>query len=687
MPASEWLGSCQLKVFLAGRVAVETDGVVIDEERFPGRQGRLLFAYLVAEQGRPVPRDELAEALWGRAPPATWDKALTVIVSKLRGLLADHGIDGANALTSAFGCYRLDLPEGTLGRRHRGGERGAGGGGSARGRRPGRGEGRGRAGRITRAAALPARRGGDVGRGEAARVRRRPRPCAERRWPMRACVQVMRRRRRSGPSRRSRSSRFARPGYRRLMEAHAAAGNRAEALRVYERCRRLLADELGAYPSPETESIYRGLLAGARSPPAAAEPARGATAAPIRRRPASKLVVVLACAAVAATAAVTDDSAAARAGSPGGSRSTGVRDELGANAVVAVDSSTRRIAGSAPLGASPGSIAYGDGSVWVTMSESGRGCEDRPHDEHRSADDPGRKRPRRDRGRRRLRLGREQPRRHRLADRSAGRTAGRSSARSRSETARPGSPTDSAASGWRTRSTGPWCGSTRSRGRRATDPGRRGRGRDRRRRRRGLGDERVDGRALTRSIPARGSVTATINVGNGPVAVAVGPGAVWVANSGDGTVSRVDPATNRVAAPIQVGEGPSGVAVAPTAAASGSRTSSPARSRGSTRQSARSSRPSPVGDLPQGVASSGNTAYVAVRARQRPSRRHADRRGREPAGVYRLRLPKSLDPAFGYTAWELLTLTNDGLVGYGRVGRRRELPGRSRPRRDAADRQ
>ena len=77
--------SSQLKVFLAGRVAVESDGVSIDEARFPGRQGRLLFAYLVAEQGRPVPRDELAEALWGDRPPATWDKALTVIVSKLRG--------------------------------------------------------------------------------------------------------------------------------------------------------------------------------------------------------------------------------------------------------------------------------------------------------------------------------------------------------------------------------------------------------------------------------------------------------------------------------------------------------------------------------------------------------------------------------------------------------------------------
>ena len=36
-----------------------------------------------------MPRDELAEALWGETPPATWDKALTVLVSKLRSLLAD----------------------------------------------------------------------------------------------------------------------------------------------------------------------------------------------------------------------------------------------------------------------------------------------------------------------------------------------------------------------------------------------------------------------------------------------------------------------------------------------------------------------------------------------------------------------------------------------------------------------
>src|SRR5262249_56495930 len=103
-------------VGVTGSVAAATDGAVSDEAQLGGRQGRLMFAYLVAERSRPVPRGELAEALWGEAPPATWDKALTVIASKLRGALADAGLDGRELLTAAFGCYRLGPPRGTLGR-------------------------------------------------------------------------------------------------------------------------------------------------------------------------------------------------------------------------------------------------------------------------------------------------------------------------------------------------------------------------------------------------------------------------------------------------------------------------------------------------------------------------------------------------------------------------------------------
>ena len=169
MSRRAWLpGGCELKVFLAGRVALEVDGSVIDEARFPGRQGRLLFAYLVAEQGRPVPRDELAEALWGEAPPATWDKALTVLVSKLRGLLASQGIDGANVLTSAFGCYRLDLPEGSwvdvivAANAAQEAEDALAAGDLEQAKTAAA------AGRVTAPAALPARGGRGVGGGEAA---------------------------------------------------------------------------------------------------------------------------------------------------------------------------------------------------------------------------------------------------------------------------------------------------------------------------------------------------------------------------------------------------------------------------------------------------------------------------------------------------------------------------------------
>jgi YVTN family beta-propeller protein len=51
-------------------------------------------------------------------------------------------------------------------------------------------------------------------------------------------------------------------------------------------------------------------------------------------------------------------------------------------------------------------------------------------------------------------------------------------------------------------------------------------------------------------------VQAAIKVGKAPGAVVVAEGSVWVANRGDGTISRVDPATNRVIAAIGVGANP-----------------------------------------------------------------------------------------------------------------------------------
>ena len=65
--------------------------------------------------------------------------------------------------------------------------------------------------------------------------------------------------------------------HRALMAAHDAAGNRAEALRAYQRARRLLAAELGIDPSAETEAAYLALLGPA--PPTRAPGAAGTTPA------------------------------------------------------------------------------------------------------------------------------------------------------------------------------------------------------------------------------------------------------------------------------------------------------------------------------------------------------------------------------------------------------------------------
>ena len=83
------------------------------------------------------------------------------------------------------------------------------------------------------------------------------------------------------------------------------------------------------------------------------------------------------------------------------------------------------------------------------------------------------------------------------------------------------------------------------------------RDRARLRRRHALG-EPEDGESGRAHRSGDGKIVQTIPVGNGPTGIAFGSGAAWVANSLDGTVSRIDPETNSVAAVIPVGERPDG---------------------------------------------------------------------------------------------------------------------------------
>lgn len=354
----------ELRVFLAGRVAVEADGVLLGEDRFPGRQGRLLFACLVAKQGRPVPRDELAEALWGDAVPATWEKALTVLVSKLRALLAECGLDGTAAITGAFGCYRLNLPERAwvdvmaAAEALREAEAALATDDLDQAKTAAT-----RAASLARPPFVPGEEGAWVEgkRRELMDILRRALSCLAE-----ACL-------RSGDDAEAAKwaeetivlDPFRETGYRRLMAAHAAAGNRAEALRVYERCRVLLATELGAYPSPETESIYRELLRGPSPEPGAAPseaapvpaldqeaetvPARGLSS----RRAVGGVVLALALGAVAAIALV------------GASRDEAPPEVL-PNSLVRIDPTTLEPTKVVPIGDSPDIVVVAGGFVWVT---------------------------------------------------------------------------------------------------------------------------------------------------------------------------------------------------------------------------------------------------------------------------------------------------------------------------------
>jgi SARP family transcriptional regulator, regulator of embCAB operon len=345
-----------VKVYLVGRLAAESDGVAIDERRLSGRQGRLFFAYLVMGQGRPIPRDELADVLWEGNPPATWEKALGVLASKLRSVLGEIGSGGAT-LTAASGCYRLDLAKGSwidviaakaavdeaeaaLAQEDvESAKRSATGAES-----------------LTRGPFLP----GDDGTW--VEEKRRELAGTRTRAVSALSVACLRASETEEAVRWAEKAVEAEPfresGYRLLMEAHIAAGNRAEALRVYERCRRLLAEELGAFPSPETESLYRDLLEAPVAPPAdtssaplSQELGRGSGGGS-RRKIAAGVVLLLAAVAASAIFAIE------RQGS-----STPV---VVPNSVVRIDPSTLRVHQVIRVENQPDLVIAAGRYIWVT---------------------------------------------------------------------------------------------------------------------------------------------------------------------------------------------------------------------------------------------------------------------------------------------------------------------------------
>ena len=209
--------------------------------------------------------------------------------------------------------------------------------------------------------------------------------------------------------------------------------------------------------------------------------------------------------------------------------------------------------------------------------------------------------------------------------------------------------------------------------------------------------------SLSRIDAATGEVVATVRLSGSPAGVAVGAGAVWVTSQETGELLRVDPGDDRVSRTFAIGQGPDGVAVGAGSVWVAGTGGTLARLDPRTGKV----RTTNVGGAPAGVAYSGGAVWVANSMSGAVSRidpaTGATRfvhLGNEPTNlaaagnrVWATVLPSlashhggtltviaqpppdegarpPTDPAVAYYmwAWQMLSMTNDGLVGYRRVG-------------------
>jgi SARP family transcriptional regulator, regulator of embCAB operon len=241
-----------VRIQICGALAVERDGQRLDA-RLPGRQGRLLFAYLVVNRHRQIPRDELAEALWREPDPAAIDARLNPLLSKLRRVFGADAVDGRSTLRLCLRDAWVDL-EASAEAIHRAESS------VAQQDWP-------RAWGPALTALFVAERGFLPGEDapwideihQLTELRLRALECYAAAGlgiggtELAAAVRAGRQLTRLAPLRES--------GYRYLMQALAAQGNLAEALGVYGQLSECLRDQLGVSPSPATRDLYERLLA------------------------------------------------------------------------------------------------------------------------------------------------------------------------------------------------------------------------------------------------------------------------------------------------------------------------------------------------------------------------------------------------------------------------------------------
>jgi SARP family transcriptional regulator, regulator of embCAB operon len=238
---------------LCGRYVVEIEGERV-EAALPGRQGRLLFAYLALNRDRAATRAELVDAVWSREPPRDPGDALAALLSKVRAALGNRYLEGRTELSLALPAGAQVDVERAVAAVHEA-ESACWLGDWARAWSAGLA-----AHLVARRPLLPDYESAwiDEWRRTLDGVLVRSLECYAQAClrlggtELAAAERAGRQLVRSAPLRES--------GYALLMEALEAQGNVAEALVVYETLRTRLRDELGVPPAETVQALHRRLL-------------------------------------------------------------------------------------------------------------------------------------------------------------------------------------------------------------------------------------------------------------------------------------------------------------------------------------------------------------------------------------------------------------------------------------------
>lgn len=311
--------------------------LVIEDERglvhvAAGKESALL-ALLLVRRADALANDRIVDELWGEAPPENATKSVQVYVSRLRKLL------GADRIETTPGGYRIRLEPSELDVERF--EELAAAGRAKEALALWRGEPLGDF-RYASFAQVEARRLEELHRGLVAdlvddRLAKGETPIAE----LEATI--------------AREPMWERPRGQ-LMRALYLAGRQGDALDIYRRTKRQLADELGLDPSPELQRLERAIL---NHDPELGTPARPRR--PIRAKRNVRLVLaggVLLCgAAVAALFAVERGSTRLIAIQP--------------NSVAVIDAKTSRLVAQVAVGDHPSRLAVDGSTVWVLNAGDG----------------------------------------------------------------------------------------------------------------------------------------------------------------------------------------------------------------------------------------------------------------------------------------------------------------------------